>query len=352
MKLRTYFINILLLLLTGAILFLLAEGVTRLVMPNSVKLRLMHRLDEKLGFRLVPGYEMQHQTAEFNTRIKINSEGLRDRDYPSPQKDANVFRILALGDSFTLGLGVNSEEAYPKVLESMLNRAPLGKFSKFEVINAGVDGYGTEQEAIYLRELLQRYRPDLVIVGLYSNDVDDVMAGISGALVKNKVKNRLYFLSYLRSVQIVLSHALRNDIRSELFGIYQDRYSPKFEQALTKTKGCLVRIRDDAREAGAETMIVIVPYCFEIDRSEWEKRGFGGLYTDDFMNKNMNKFSLLFDEFGTAANIPTLPLLPVFRKSKVSPLYFPQDPHWTRNGHRLAAESIYDFLKKRSLVAH
>jgi hypothetical protein len=74
-------INYLVVIITVCMLFLLAEGVTRLVMPDSVKLRLMHQPDEKLGYTLVPNYTMTHQTSEFSVSIKINSEGLRDHEY-------------------------------------------------------------------------------------------------------------------------------------------------------------------------------------------------------------------------------------------------------------------------------
>jgi len=94
---------------------------------------------------------------------------------------------------------------------------------------------------------------------------------------------------------------------------------------------------------------MIIPSCFEIDGSEFEKRGFGRLYSDDFFNKNMSKFSEIFTEFGKMNEIFTLPLLSIFRNSKVKPLYFTHDPHWTKEGHKLAAESIYNFLKEKGL---
>ena len=95
--------------------------------------------------------------------------------------------------------------------------------------------------------------------------------------------------------------------------------------------------------------MVIIPSCFEIDRSEWEKRkGLGLLYSDNFFNKNTVKFSDMFTQFGKDKSIATLPLLPIFRHSKVRPLYFTRDAHWTREGHRLAAEAIYNYIKKEN----
>ena len=108
----------------------------------------------------------------------------------------------------------------------------------------------------------------------------------------------------------------------------------------------LAKIRDVSQSMGAKTFIVIIPSCFEVDRSEWEKRGLGSLYSDDFFNKNMTRFSERFTQFGTIRKISTLPLLPDLRNSRIRPLYLSRDSHWNKDGHRLAAEAIYNYLKE------
>jgi lysophospholipase L1-like esterase len=344
-------VNCLVSIITVCVLFLLAEGVTRLVMPDSVKLRLMHQPDEKLGYTLVPHYTMTHQTSEFSVSIKINSEGLRDHDYPA-KKDPMVYRILVLGDSFTFGVGVNAEESYSKMLEAMLNKAPRGKAARtYEVINAGVEGYGTEQEYLYLHQLQLRYEPDLVIVGLHNNDIDDVMKGIPSVFKKQRFKNRFYFISYLRGIQILLTEAFTKEfILENILAIYQDHYSPEFEKALHRTEDLLVNIRDFSLSRGAKVLVVIIPSCLEIDRAEWEEKGFGHLYTDVFFTRNMGKFSDTFAEYGKSRQLPTLPLLPALRNGSVRPMYFTRDPHWTREGPRIAAESIFTYLTEKHLL--
>jgi hypothetical protein len=72
------------------------------------------------------------------------------------------------------------------------------------------------------------------------------------------------------------------DTKFRLFQIYQDQQTPKFEKALLKTKKYLLKIRDLSHSFDAKTIIVIIPLCFEIDQLEWEERGFGDLYSDDF----------------------------------------------------------------------
>lgn len=321
-------------------------------MPDSVKLRCMHQPDEKRGYTLTPNYRMTHHTSEFSASIAINSEGLRDHEYPDG-KDPKIFRILALGDSFTFGVGVNSEETYPKLLEAMLNKASGGKAARtYEVVNAGVEGYGTEQEYIQLRELQARYKPDLVIVGLHSNDIDEVMQGIPAANKKHKLKRRFYFLSYLRGVQLLVTQAFTKEFLLEkILAIYEDRYSPEFERALHRTEELLVQIRDFASAGDAKTLVVVIPSCLEIDRAEWEKKGFAKFYSDEFFTRNMGRFSDTFTAFGKSRQLPTLPLLPALRNSGERPIYFTRDVHWTRAGHRIAAESIFQYVTDGRLTS-
>ena len=53
-------------------------------------------------------------------------------------------------------------------------------------------------------------------------------------------------------------------------------------------------------------------------------------------------------------NIPYLDLLPIFRENSTQSafpaLHFSHDQHWTVEGHRLAAESVHDFLVNEKLL--
>lgn len=101
--------------------------------------------------------------------FSINSAGLRDVEHVR-RKPPGTFRILVLGDSFSVGYGVSADETYPKRLEALLDARFRGR-PRFEVINAGVDGYSTRDELAYLENYGLAYRPDCVVVGLYLNDV-------------------------------------------------------------------------------------------------------------------------------------------------------------------------------------
>ncbi|MGB0579989.1 MAG: SGNH/GDSL hydrolase family protein [Limisphaerales bacterium] len=114
--------------------------------------------DPVLGWRNIPHFE----ASTFGYPLSINSKGLRDREYPY-EKPAGVKRILVLGDSFAWGYGVGDEHIFTEVLEEKL----AGGEQKWDVINAGVSGYGTDQEYLFLKNEGLKYQPDVVLLAFY-----------------------------------------------------------------------------------------------------------------------------------------------------------------------------------------
>ncbi|EAW39085.1 SGNH/GDSL hydrolase family protein [Lyngbya sp. PCC 8106] len=105
--------------------------------------------------------------------IKINIEGLRDEIYPKT-KGKDTVRIAVLGDSFTLAVQVDVEQTYWSTIEKELQNCAELQGKKVEVMNFGVDGYGTAQELLMLREKVWDYNPDIVILSFFiGNDIID-----------------------------------------------------------------------------------------------------------------------------------------------------------------------------------
>jgi hypothetical protein len=112
----------------------------------------------------------------------ISSMGFRDREYTF-DKPSMTYRIISLGDSFTFGQGVGSDETYAKILESLLAGHNASRYSRFEVINMGVQGYNTRDEVQYFMERGSRLGPDLVIIGYVptNDDLDSRIQEINDA---------------------------------------------------------------------------------------------------------------------------------------------------------------------------
>jgi hypothetical protein len=101
--------------------------------------------------------------------VHINSLELRDpREYDLAKKP-NTVRILVLGDSVTFGHGSVYEHTYPYLIEQRLKawRPDVD----WQVWNAAVPGYNTSQELAHLLDVGDRFRPDLVVVGFFDNDL-------------------------------------------------------------------------------------------------------------------------------------------------------------------------------------
>ena len=101
--------------------------------------------------------------------MQVNELGLRGPSV-SPDKPHGVTRILGLGDSFTFGSGVRDADTFLRRLELALNRSPGRPGDGYEVLNAGVQGYSTRDEVLYLEQRWLALQPDLVLIVFYVND--------------------------------------------------------------------------------------------------------------------------------------------------------------------------------------
>lgn len=71
-------------------------------------------------------------------------------------------KVLAFGDSITYGYGVDKEKNYPSQLSSLLQT---------EVINAGVNGEVTSEGLKRLPSVLEKYKPQILIICHGGNDI-------------------------------------------------------------------------------------------------------------------------------------------------------------------------------------
>jgi lysophospholipase L1-like esterase len=119
--------------------------------------------DSELLWVLQPG---QRSLTHFGHKpVLVNSHGLRGEEF-SPRKPHGKIRIIAFGDSYTYGYGVGQDDTYPAQLGRMLQRDFP---DRYEVLNAGVNGYSTYQELMALRRAL-RWEPDVVTISSTYND--------------------------------------------------------------------------------------------------------------------------------------------------------------------------------------
>lgn len=127
-----------------------------------------------LGYRAArarPDDDRRLARPEFDVRVVTNRLGFREPRLPAP-KAAGERRVVVLGDSFTQGYGVAEDEAYPRRLERLLQAADPA--DRIAVVNLGVPGTSPHDYLGHLEDPGLAYAPDVVLVGVMANDVQDV----------------------------------------------------------------------------------------------------------------------------------------------------------------------------------
>src|SRR5688572_22240025 len=131
-----------------------------------------YRPDYARGYALEPGAEGWH-TKEGRSYVRINSDGLRDRERER-RKPEGAWRLALVGDSYAEALQVDEGDGVASVLERRLGQCPALAGRGVEVVNFGVSGYSTAQELLTLREKVWDYSPDAVLLLVTTNnDVTD-----------------------------------------------------------------------------------------------------------------------------------------------------------------------------------
>ncbi len=120
-----------------------------------------HEPDPDLLWRFRPNLRTDY--------IQTNSEGLIGDPVVRP-KPNGTFRILLLGDSSPVGLGLKSyRQAFGQVLRSLL-QAELHKSLYVDIVTAAVAGYSSEQTRRWFELHGRAYEPDLVVLYVGNND--------------------------------------------------------------------------------------------------------------------------------------------------------------------------------------
>ncbi len=351
-------------------------------------------LDENFHDVMVPGSVCRFKTDEWDIVYRINSFGLRGKEI-SIRKPANTYRILLLGDSFAQGFGVDFEKSFGKILEGKL---ATDKNEKIEVINTGVVGYSPLNEYLFLKEKGLLFKPDLVLLAFNATDFWDDRQRLSELKLSypNLDEGKIEELISLGEAKFDFSKINKSPGNWQQQKIYLPGISYQIKTWLNtnsrtyKTIADLVKkksmpVQQDnvnqgnidrdilAIERGSKLtdenysklwelpikhitmmkslldqnkipfVVVAIPEAMQVSDREWPGRKALGF--DNHLENTRPPFE---DELARRLediNTPVINLLPGFKASNISPLYFKNDGHWRESGHKLAASVILQYLE-------
>jgi hypothetical protein len=319
--------------------------------------------DPIVGYRLKPGARIRFATAEFDTRIAINSAGVRDDEEIGP-KSADERRILVLGDSLVLAVQVPFQKTFCELLEQRLNSGSARVH--YRVINAGVQGYGPVQELLIFRSLLPIVKPDLVIDTLFvGNDIEDAVGAerllddsprpISDAVREatttrfRRIVRRSMVLQLLRLrvVAATARFARTAGPPEPPLQSYAERPAPRIDRGLQVIHRVVRAMEEEARGAGARTAVMLMPARFQVNDIDYAN-----------LRQAVDEAGgHLLRDAATARIDAALQDLPVRRFDALPPLraagpdvFFLQTVHLTPRGHEVVAAALEEFLRRSGLL--
>jgi lysophospholipase L1-like esterase len=389
MGIRDWQKNLLLVFASCVATLVAAEIVLRLLWHPEQEHTVI-RADPVYGWSLLPGGRLHSVASDrgLDYQIEVNSRGRRDRERtmaPAP----GTRRILFLGDSFVFGAGVEAADRCTDRLERALGPG-------VEVVNAGVSGWGTDQEFLYLCREGFALHPDVVVLGFCMlNDVlnDMLPHELFGSAPKPRfelVEGRLHLLAgaprppatqgqhlgallkHSRLVHFVGRHLRLLRLRapplvvtpenapyypedfeadSSHWSVFKRDYSPRFEAAFRVTEALVVAMDDSCAARGIAFVVAAFPQKVEVDSlardRELQHYGYDPRQFD--LAGPYARLRALVE----ARGVPLVyPLAEARRAAARAPLFFARDGHPDAAGHAVMATALLPVLREELAGRH
>lgn len=357
--------------------------------------------DERALFKLRPGAVRDYKHLKVNggntITFRVNSDGFRG---PELKPRGEQLRIAVYGDSFIQAEFTPQQETFTAQLQKSL-ATKLGR--SVEVVNAGVAGYGPDQILRRIQTELDKLRPHLVIVSIFSgNDFGDLLRNRlyrlneSGQLVENQFRidettqrqmllnkyepiSRKIFSNLLKGQNTAQSAEPKFDPAAWVMSAMQqqkaeytsfiingdntvgnfgvDKYStdialePDSDAARYQVRvmGAVLKAMSQlSREKSIPLAIINIPHPMDL---------LNGTHSSGFIDKakfpayQSRRLTDLVQTLAGAAGLPQLNLYPVFKATDVNQHFFKGgDDHWNSLGQKLAANATTEFLIANQLV--
>lgn len=285
------------------------------------------------GFINIPG--------TFKFEYVNNSQGLRDS---REIRDFNRYkhRILALGDSFTYGIGVDDNQTWTQKLEQLLNQPDVA------VINAGNEGTGTDYALRFLELNALRYKPDQVILAFHFSDFEnnlnspiytiDELGDFTLKTIRvnrwkqflalnpiyNWLTTHVHLVALFKFAILDWTHPPVN----QAFGgvSFPDLYRPLPPQMITNTRAYLQRMKEVAKAHKVPLKVFYTPSMEDFEACKLGKKTNRQQAFEDLALELHLDFATLTDPLACSG-------------FAIQEVYLP-DGHWTVLGHRLAAFQV------------
>jgi lysophospholipase L1-like esterase len=278
--------------------------------------------------------------------LVVNSKGFVGPEFAA-EKPSGVYRIFSIGDSCTFG---NMDVVYPGLLHTRLNADGGGK--KFEVINAGVEGYDSRFALARLKEDVLQYQPDLVTIYVGWNDFmksDPEGRGDAGRYAwLGRVMEQSYLIKAYRKILFfyVRPVVARPNVENSPADLQKyDAFEPAdFRNNLTEMVRTL-------KSRGIKVLVVTRPTVVregmsyeEIKQQNVVFPWYGTTYSVNRLLSLHRAYNRTTSAVAAREGVPLLDLATEFEKHDKNALFW-DTMHPSEKGHRLIADLAFQWLR-------
>jgi lysophospholipase L1-like esterase len=313
--------------------------------------------NEEFGWTLKPSSTTRLQWESYDYTVFANSLGFPGPDY-SEKKNEHTLRIFVIGDAFTSAEGVDTQEAWPRLLEDELDRQLSG--NSVEVMNFAITGYGPNQYLAVIDKFAPIYRPEWIIIGMFVNDLYDVQVSNSAFQASIGFENpsqtsvrSFMSLQHLRRyldlqiaepiMEIMLDEPREQGYFLGNFNAFEraENENLKAGQALVEER--LRSIRSTADRIGAKLIILLIPSSIQVCSPE--SLNYFPKTTDlgDSTLYDLDQPQRLLSAAAAQNGLEIIDLRGILGGATQCP-YHARNMHWNEDGHARVAEYLAGYL--------
>lgn len=313
--------------------------------PRAVELKEEYHCeyDSELGWKNRPGASIVDFYGPGQS-ITINENGLRSHEPLTDSLKPNAMRAACLGDSFTLGYGVDDKATFPYLLQQRSN-------GSLNVFNMGQGGYSIGQNWLWLRRLAPKLKPDVVVCVFIVEDfgrlgttrtangfgAPQFVITDTGVSVRNiPVPEKLSSGELIIQPGAVGNTLRRNSgLARTLSLVLPDSTSPDDETLLITGLYLVREIQNLCKKQDCEVVFALTPTLPELLAIDQRVR--------------YEQFSQSIQQFTSIENMPYLDLQEAFlaQKDRINDLFLDEKfHHYSAAGNNLVAEKLHEWLSR------
>jgi len=290
--------------------------------------------------------------------LATNEEGFRNKRSIITEG----VKVLCLGDSFTYGLKVGNHDTWAAVAEASLEHS-LGK--PVQLLNAGLPGTTVADHAAYFADKGRKVKPDLVLLGMYVNDINDMAKGktsigftrAAGLTTTRNIRfGQIRWFLRQHSALYRIAGEIKQSMAKDQFvremaehnapvGNAPARkaapaHAPELEEIYVRELTALVR---SIRERSSKVAFIVFPSSAQNPETAQES------------GKRHGRFQAVVRKAAENLGVPMLDLRPALAAGSWQEAFlarhagiqkdYPSDPHLSRYGNWLAGQAVSGFIE-------